>query len=157
MKAEVKKSDKILEPSAGQGAIVNAIIKHLPNNIIDCCELMDINRNVLSNNKNVNLICEDFLKIPKEFKNYYDCIIANSPFNKNQDIEHIMKMYECLKQGGRLVTIASKHWKTSSRKKENLFKNWVDDLGGSVKNIESGAFKESGTNIATCMIIINKN
>lgn len=82
--------------------------------------------------------------------------IANPPFSKNQDIDHIRKMYECLKVGGRIVTIASKHWQISTNKKEAAFSEWLDKLDAEIIDVEAGEFKESGTSIATCIIVIDK-
>lgn len=155
-RADVKKNHKILEPSAGQGAIVDAIVREVPSIWVDCCELMDINGNILAKHSNVHFICEDFLKIPKQYEGYYDRIIANPPFSKNQDIDHIMKMYECLKPKGILVTICSKHFQMSTKKKETAFKEWLDEINAVIEEVPAGEFKESGTNIATCIIIISK-
>ncbi len=86
----------------------------------------------------------------------FDRIIANPPFSKNQDIDHIMKMYDCLGEGGRLVSIASTHWQISENKKETEFRAWLKKLKADVREIEAGAFKESGTTVKTVMIILNK-
>lgn len=153
--AEIKPGDKVLEPSAGQGAIVDAIHRVQPEITVDVLELMEENRDILLN-KNVNFIGEDFMNIPVKYRNYYDVIVANPPFSKNQDVDHIRKMYDCLKPGGRLVSLASTHWKTSSNRKENEFSSWISELGAFVEDIPPGEFKESGTGIATCIIVIDK-
>ena len=157
--AEVKESDLILEPSAGQGAIVNAIQRVLPGKIVGCFELMEINRTFLNKNRFVRMLGEDFLEYaetPVLTYNFFDKIIANPPFSKNQDIDHIMLMFRCLKPKGRLVTMASKHWQFAGNKKEKAFREWLDEIGAEVIEVESGEFKESGTNIATCIIVIDK-
>jgi hypothetical protein len=149
--SEIENDMSILEPSAGQGAIIKAINRKLPNKIVDCYELMDINRTFLSKIETSNLIGDDFLI---ECDTKYDRIIANPPFSKNQDIEHIYKMYDCLNDSGIIVSVASKHWQFSSNKKESDFKNW---LGSSeIIDIEAGEFKESGTMISACIIKIRK-
>lgn len=98
----------VLEPSAGQGAIVNEILKAERGLIVHCFELMDINRTVLSKIKDCVILGNDFLTETEPFHRF-DRIIANPPFAKNQDIDHIYKMWEVLKPGGKIVTIASKH------------------------------------------------
>jgi hypothetical protein len=149
--AEIENGMSILEPSAGQGAIIKAINRKLPNKIVDCYELMSINKTFLNKIKTVNFIGDDFLV---ECNAKYDRIIANPPFSKNQDIEHIYKMYDCLNDSGIIVSVASKHWQFSSNKKESDFKNW---LGSSeIIDIEAGEFKESGTMISACIIKIRK-
>lgn len=155
-RAYLKKGHNMLEPSAGQGAIVDAIVRCLPNVQVDCCELMDINVNILSEHSSVRFICEDFLQIPKQYEGYYDRIVANPPFNKNQDIDHIRKMYACLKEGGRLVSVASKSWSIGSQKKQVLFREWLNEVGATTEEIENGSFKESGTLVGGIIISIDK-
>jgi len=144
----------ILEPSAGQGALVKACLEHHSNIRFDCCELMDINRSILEKIDGCTIIAEDFLKVGRFA--YYDRIIANPPFAKNQDIDHIRLMFKHLKEGGRIVAIASVHWQFASGKKETEFKAWLDEIGATYENLDAGDFKESGTNVKTCMIIIDK-
>ena len=145
----------ILEPSAGQGAIIKAIHKYHPNTEVHYCELMDINRSILEKKVEANFICNDFLKIPKGY--CFDYIIANPPFSKNQDIDHIKEMYNRLKYGGRMVTISSKHWLHSSNKKEMEFREWLSGVKASIEEIDKGEFKESGTMVGGLIITINKN
>jgi phospholipid N-methyltransferase len=157
--ADIQQSDRVLEPSAGQGAIVNAIYRNNPNRNkqIDCCELMDVNRGILEKIEGVNIIADDFLSLQNMvWTIYYDKIIANPPFNKNQDIDHIRKMYQVCKHGGRIVTIAGNSWRFGSQKKQVEFREWLDSIGAVVEDVEAGTFKESGTNIATCIIVIDK-
>lgn len=152
--AEITEKDKLLEPQAGQGAIIKAC-NGVCNIKVDAIELMDLNRTILLESElNFNLIGKDFLKM--DLKGTYSKIVANPPFTKNQDIIHIYKMFEALNSNGRLVTLASKHWKQSSGKKEIEFKKWLNSKNAKIIDIEAGEFKKSGTNIATCILIINK-
>jgi hypothetical protein len=154
--AEIKAGHFVLEPSAGQGAIVEAVTKQFPDMLVDCFELMDINREILKRKPGALIIGDDFFKIKEYDRVEYDRIIANPPFSKNQDIDHIVKMYDVLAEGGRLVSIASKHWQLSSNKKEIQFREWLKSLGAEVIDIEAGAFKDSGTMISSCIIVIDK-
>jgi len=147
---------RILEPEAGQGAIVKVIFEKENIRQVDCCELMEINRTFLEKIEGVLIIANDFFSLSDAYNDYYDRIIANPPFTNNQDIDHIRKMYECLKTGGRLVTVASKHWEIASGRKETEFKNWLDNLGADIIQISDGTFKESGTMVGGFIIIIDK-
>lgn len=153
-KADLHEDHNILEPSAGQGAIVNAINRMIPNKVVDTYELMPLNQTILKKISTVNFIGEDFLLDQSGKK--YDRIIANPPFTKNQDILHIREMYNRLEYGGTLVSIASKHWQLSDNKKEKEFRNWLDEIDAYVEEIPAGAFKESGTNISSVIIVIDK-
>ena len=145
---------RILEPSAGQGSIVKAINRCLPSARIDCFELMDVNQIMLKQIPTVNFLGDDFFKRDKSLK--WDCIIANPPFSKNQDIDHIREMYECLDDGGRMVTVSSNHWRRSTFKKEMAFAAWLETIGAVVHDIEADTFKESGTSVSANFIIIDK-
>jgi len=153
--AELEPEYSILEPSAGQGALVKAIHRVHPNLQVDCFELMDLNRTFIENIDNVTLLGKDFLSETKE--KLYDRIVANPPFSKNQDIDHVTEMYKCLKDGGRLVSIMSNHWRFTSGKKEKAFKEFIEGEGAQVYEIEAGAFKESGTNISACIVVLDRN
>ncbi len=151
--ANIQKEHTVLEPSAGQGAIIKAIQRHLPKSV-DYCELMPINQTFLKKIPNTTFIAEDFLTM--KGKGLYDRIVMNPPFSGNQDILHVRAAYELLKKGGRLVSITSTHYKLSTNKKETEFMNWLKEVKADVRLIEAGAFKQSGTGISTIMLIINK-
>lgn len=151
--ADIKQDDAILEPSAGQGAIIKAINK-ATSITPDCYELMDTNISILKKTGlNFNFLGANF------FNNNgkkYSKIIANPPFTKNQDIEHLQVMYNLLKMGGRLVCITSESWANGSQNKQVDFKNWLDEMDVEIVDIEKGSFKESGTMVGGKIIIINK-
>jgi len=151
--AELEHHDTILEPSAGQGAIIKAINK-VCECVPDCFELMDINITILNKSGlRFNLIGDDFFKHNGKT---YSKIIANPPFSKNQDIDHFKKMYECLSLGGRLVCITSESWVNGSQKKQVEFKNWLNEIEAELIDIEKGAFKESGTMVGGKIVVVNK-
>lgn len=157
--AEIEPHHKILEPSAGQGAIMSAVLRAVSlKSKIEYCELMNVNRIVISTNQDLTqsseCIEEDFTLLSFDFK--YDRILGNPPFAKNADVTHIRKMFEHLRPGGRLVTLASRHWMLSNNKKETGFRNWLEEIGATQIDIDAGRFKESGTGIATVMLIIDK-
>lgn len=152
--ANIKPRHLILEPSAGQGAIVNAIHKVCPDKVVDCFELMDLNRSFLEKLDNVNIIGSDFLGEKKD--KLYDLIIANPPFSKNQDIDHVVEMYKCLKDDGRLVSVMSNHWRFSSNKKEVEFSRFIESEGAYIEDLQPGDFKESGTNIQACIVVLDR-
>ncbi len=159
--SEINNLHSVLEPSAGQGAIINAIHrKYGKGRMVHVFELMPTNQIILRKISRVDFLGDDFLSYnpQKGFMGVegFDRIIANPPFSKNQDIDHVRKMYDVLKVGGRLVSIVSTHWQMSNNKKETEFKNWLKQVGAVIKEVPVGAFKESGTNVKTLILIINK-
>lgn len=149
--------DKILEPSAGDGALIKAIWDEHGHGIsVDCFEAMDLNKIKLSKIEPIQFLGDDFLKCSDK-DNYYDYILANPPFTKNQDIIHIAKMYQCLKPGGTLVTLSSPSWTFGSLSIQENFSNWlVKELNATIKFVDEGTFKSSGTSIRTVLIKIQK-
>jgi len=151
--ANLKDYDTILEPSAGQGEIIKAINK-VCGVKVDCFELMNENIIVLKKTGlNFNLIGKDFFKHNGKT---YSKIIANPPFTKNQDIDHLKEMYKCLSRGGRLVCVTSESWVKGTQKKQVDFKEWLEKVGAEILNIKKGRFKESETMVGGLIIIINK-
>lgn len=159
----------VLEPSGGQGAIIKEILNKEPGLIVHTYELMEINRTFLSKIKDCVILGDDFLDRNKRIGQgthtsggshgdlKFDRIVANPPFSKNQDIDHIREMYFRLRKGGRLVSVSSKHWNHSENRKEKEFKQWLKEVKAEIHEVEPGAFKESGTMIGTYIIVIDKN
>src|SRR3989304_3354977 len=102
---------RILEPSAGTGAIADKLIAtriyNLKHSNITCVELNADKCKVLSD-KGYNTIHGDFMYL--DFYQVYDLIIAAPPFNKNIDLQHIQKMYDLLSPTGTLVSLTSPYW-----------------------------------------------
>ena len=152
--ADVQFDDKVLEPSAGQGAIIHAI-NHYGKVGPDCYELMDVNRIVLEKRMELkfNLLGEDFFKHKGK---KYNVIIANPPFSKNQDIDHLMEMYECLEEGGRLVCITGESWTFGSQKKQVAFREFLKENEAETYPIDRDTFKASGTSVGGRIIVMEK-
>jgi hypothetical protein len=151
----IHEHDKVLEPSAGRGALVRAIHRSSPDVVVDCYEMMPENKELLSGLGGINIIGDDFTKSTIGKK--YTKIIANPPFSGNQDIRHVRMMYDMLEQGGTLASITSAHWEFAEEKTCRDFRKWLEDVGGAKYEIESGAFKESGTGVRTLAILIKRN
>jgi hypothetical protein len=151
--ADLKQHDTILEPSAGQGAIIKAINK-VCDVLPDCYELMEINTVILQKSGLFfNLIGSDFLKNNGK---QYSKIIANPPFTSNSDVSHVLKMWDCLAAYGRLVSIMSTHWQFGKERKCVEFRNWLLSVGAEIVPVKNESFKSSGTKVSTCIVIIDK-
>lgn len=150
-----QKGDKVLEPSAGQGALIQAIHEYERNVVVDCYELMPSNREVLKQLPNVNILGADFMEADNAGE--YDLIIMNPPFAKNQDIDHFRKAFSLLKKGGALCAILSMHWTFAKEKKCEEFRQWIEEIEAvELRPIERGEFKESGTNVPCIMMGVVK-
>lgn len=148
--ADVQSSDKVLEPSAGAGSIADEIGVGK----VDVVE-WNSSLNSLLKDKGHNVIGSDVFEVSGE----YDKIIMNPPFEKLQDVDHVMQVYNNnLKQGGRIVAIMSESPFFRSDKKAIEFREWLDGVGYSEK-LPDGSFKESdrSTGVATRIVVIDKS
>lgn len=140
-----------LEPSCGQGHIVDEISRLFKNSKITCveknkrhCEFMEA--------KGYNPICTDFLDMKAEPK--YDVILMNPPFR--DEWEHIKHAYNFLKEGGYLVSVASNNVLGKESKKGHEFKEWFKEKDGFCRKLPPESFAESGTNIDTVVLFLEK-
>lgn len=150
----------ILEPSAGHGALIEAIRRVSDVPCIHAVELSALNFEVLKEKfenqrgKGVRLFKGDFLNMG-ELCPPYDIIIANPPFSKNQDIDHVLRMWELLADGGQLISIMSSSWLHGQQKKQSEFREFVEAHGLYMRNGQ-GAFKTSGTMVDSVLVVLNK-
>ena len=144
----------ILEPSAGSGAILDAVRAACPNASLHAVERHSTLRDVLKG-KGYQLQGSDFMEmlvLP-----IFDRVLMNPPFENGQDMEHVRRAFDHLKQGGRLVAIMSPGPFYRQDRKATEFREWFDAMGGTRDEIEAGAFKESGTGIATVLVVLDKD
>ncbi|MDF2879641.1 MAG: type restriction-modification system methyltransferase subunit-like protein [Clostridiaceae bacterium] len=147
--AEIKSSDKLLEPSAGEGAILDLLPKE---NECIVIELNCRNAKVLKD-KGYNVQNKDFLEIDNI---KVDKIIMNPPFHNQQDIEHITHAFNMLNKGGILISIVSESPFFGKNKKSLEFRDFLSLNNAEIFDLPVGAFKESGTLVKTRIIKIKK-
>ena len=147
--AEIKEGDIILEPSAGRGRIANRI-ERLIDIELDCIELNPDNLRFLTDN-GFRVIWNDFMDF--EAPRDYDVIVANPPFTKQQDIDHVNKMMDIAKR--RAISIMSASVLYRDNKKTVDFRNRVKALGGIFEELPYDTFAESGTKVQTCIVSVD--
>jgi len=148
--AEIKNGDILLEPSAGKGNIIN----HFPyDNDFYVFELNEKNCQYLKEDLELEeVVCGDFLQYNVDV----DKVIMNPPFSKQQDIDHILHAWSCLKDNGILVSIVSESPFYRENKKSIAFRNWLDENNAEIISLQEGTFKESGTMIRSRIIKVKK-
>ena len=135
--------ERIIEPSAGQGHLVEGIQSFciVPNKI-DCIEINPINQAILKE-KGLNLIHDDFLTFDCEEK--YDICIANPPFHSY--IEHAYKMAEVAKE---VCFIAPAGLEFKDDKKTRGLRDFIlSQPDGTIQKMPEGSFKKSGTMVSS--------
>ena len=141
----------ILEPSAGLGAIADYLL--VPQSQIFCIEKNEQRAEFLRN-KGYTVQCLDFLEYEASKK--FDTIFMNPPFERGQDIDHVQRAYQCLADGGKLVSVMSEGTFFRSDRKATGFRNWAERVGIYTEQLPLKSFKESGTSVNTRLIVIQR-
>jgi predicted RNA methylase len=153
-----------LEPSAGEGAIVRALLR-------GGCEKVTAIENdphgvemLRHLAKRVNEKCEAekpaLRVIASNFFDHqmgaFDAVVMNPPFSSAQEVEHVLRAWEFVKPGGVLVSVmsASAQHRTSGR--YSVLQKFFEKHGAEFTPLPSGSFQESGTNVSTVMVVIKK-
>jgi 16S rRNA G1207 methylase RsmC len=148
--ADVRDGQKVLEPSAGRGAILKAMPQTVHRTAVELnSSLVDLAAHAQ------RVLYGDFLQCNGEL-GAFDRIIANPPFRNGQDVDHVRHMYDLLKSGGILVTVMSPSWQYRTDCKHAEFRAWLKELDPEVEELPEGTFKSSGTNIRTLLVTIRK-
>lgn len=147
--AEVEPCMSVLEPSAGQGGIADFLPEGCS---LDCVELLPDNVAILEK-KGYKVQQGDFLSI--EPKPLYSRVVMNPPFEKQADIDHVNHAWKCLLPGGRLAAIMSAGVLFRENHKTKKFRELVDNYGY-IERLPDGSFKEAGTGVNTCIVVMDK-
>jgi predicted RNA methylase len=148
--AGIESGSRVLEPSAGRGAIAVECID--AGALVDCVEMMPANYESLKSIGGISSITNaDFLSI--EPNQLYDAVIMNPPFSKRAEIHHVNHALKFVKSGGALVSVMSSGITFRNDKLTQSLRDHIE-ANGFIEPIEAGAFKESGTMVNTVIVVI---
>ncbi|HLT37636.1 MAG TPA: methyltransferase, partial [Enhygromyxa sp.] len=151
--AELAPGMRVLEPSAGDGAIALVIRERHPDVELDVIERQVSLRELLE--------LQGFPPVADDFCAYtpaapYDRILMNPPFETKQDIQHIGHALDLLAPGGRLVAIASAGLSFRDDPKTKALRDRVEALGGRIESLPQGSFEASGTGVSTVLVVVDQ-
>jgi phospholipid N-methyltransferase len=145
----------ILEPSAGKGNIIEALLEQgvRANNII-AVEINYKRAKFLEETfADLEVHCDDFMSwLVEEYE--FDQIYMNPPFENNQDIKHIMNAFAYLNLGGQLISVMSPHAFFADDAVSHRFRNFLIGKKYKVIDLPANSFKLSGTMVNTKLIMI---
>jgi hypothetical protein len=154
---------RILEPSAGRGAIAARIVSAMdPSCTLHLLEKEDRNREALhqwaAKQRGVDIAFvnppgHDFLQLAGNTP--YDRIIANPPFSRRQDARHVLHMWECLAPGGVLASAMSPGVEFRQEREYHAVRGLIDGYG-TWERLPAGSFKASGTEVSTGIVRLAK-
>lgn len=134
----IPKGAKVLEPSCGDGAILDALRERGAR----CTGIeVDTGRAMDARSKGHAVHIANFLDTSPQ--QLYDFVVMNPPFYGKHYVKHIEHAKKYLKDGGKLVSILP----ATAWYEHKLVKGQWQDL-------PIGSFKESGTNVNTGFIIM---
>lgn len=149
--ANVQRGMRVLEPSAGKGAIAYACAA--AGAVVDCFELKESNFAALAGDLRLGSVRHiDFLaQVPEPI---YDRVVMNPPFAKQADIKHVLHALRFLKPGGLLVSVMAASVAFRDNTLTQQFRELIRESGGDIEALPDGAFKESGTMVRTVIATI---
>ncbi len=158
-------SPRILEPSAGDGAIVRALIEKdiCGGAHIDAIEIHEGRAQACAQiwNDKLTVTCENFLN--RTALPVYDYAVMNPPFSGDHYMQHVQHAFEMLVAGGELLAVLPITAKVGESKRQIAFREWAGKHSRYGNNNEpyfvdlpQSSFKESGTNINTVILSMQK-
>lgn len=125
----------ILEPSAGNGALVKAIKNKCNQAIVFACELDSEWKSDLYAAGASVVVIKDFMEYPTWPK--HSACIANPPFGNGIDLEaHVERMIEAVKSGGKLVILVPADFEPCIEYRSYPLENWSKNNDGTTTPIK---------------------
>lgn len=152
--ADIPADAQVLEPSAGHGALVDAIRRAEPSAVVDAVEINPDLRNLLRK-KGAAVVAADILSESFAPGTLYSRIVMNPPFEDGQSIDHVRRAWELLAPGGRLVAIVPESIEYRSDRKHTAFREWLDAHGFQREDVERQKFGRAA-DIKTRILIGDK-
>lgn len=149
---------RMLEPSAGMGRIVDALVAigaPLEEMVLvekDPQRAARLGERYGAGGALVH--CDDFMTF--DTTEAFDAIPMNPPFTRGQDVEHVQRAFAMLAPGGRLVSVMSAGVTFRQDKHYSGFRTFVVQHGGGIEALPAGTFSESGTDVSAVLVTIDK-
>lgn len=150
--ARIERGHAVLEPSAGDGALADAVRTATGVSPI-CFEIEPVALGALRAN-GYEVEAMDFLTAP--VSRVVDRVIMNPPFTAGQDIAHVARALAWLRMGGRLVAVTSPSWMFRGDRKSVAFRSRIASMPHHTLELPAGTFSESGTEVRTVVLVLDK-
>ena len=152
--ADIQQNERVLEPSAGKGDILDAIKKSYSYKELHAIEPHSTLREILTL-KGHQLVGSDLLQYNSGDR--YDKIIMNPPFEDGQDVDHVRRAFTLLKPGGRVVAIMSEGPFFRQFKKDKSFREFLQKMNALVSQPIKEAFTNAfnSTSVTVRIVAIN--
>lgn len=151
--AGLRPGHTVLEPEAGVGGIASICAEVVGKGSVTCYEIQQKNCDVL---RSLGFKVEqaDFLTVEPAPR--FTHVILNPPFEKQQDIDHVLHAFKFLEPAGTMAAIMSIAVTFRTNSKTTQFRAFLDSMGAKITVNHKDAFKESGTSAQTVSIVFQK-
>jgi len=85
-----------------------------------------------------------------------DAVVANPPFGRQADIDHVRHALEFVRPGGRLVAVMSGGTAFRENRKAVGFRELVELHRGTIEDLPENTFAAAGTNVRTVLVTLTK-
>lgn len=163
--ARVRDGNRVLEPSAGEGALAIEALRVAPGIMLSCYEFDSVAMERLGDNlgdpgvKNRNRIFVEELDFLQAIPFDVDRVIMNPPFRNGQDMAHVLHALKFLVMHGALVAVLPAGTTSGGSKRHDEFWEVIEEVGGGehkIFDVPEGAFKSSGTMVHTKLLLVVK-
>ena len=151
--AQLAAGMSVLEPSAGHGAL--AVPAQVAGCKVTCIELDARNAEVLGAQIFHHVLQRDFLTVTPV--GTFDRVVMNPPFAARADIAHVEHALRFLNASGRLVAIMSAGVMFREDRVTVGFRRMIEARGGTIEPLPDGCFRSSGTDVRTCLVVVDKD
>ncbi|MEF2278293.1 hypothetical protein V3W47_08265 [Deinococcus sp. YIM 134068] len=142
--ADLRPGLRVLEPQAGKGDLVDALLALEPELHVEVCEQNGRLREMLEA-KGYRLIGDNSMALRGE----WDRVVMNPPFEGLADISHVQHAYRLLAPGGVLVTVMGNGPFFRQEQVAQDFRAWLEGVDAEVNTNDPDAFKVSTTGHST--------
>lgn len=151
----------ILEPSAGDGALIKAVLNagarranitavEIQHDLMSKLEALDIGR----------LMQANFLALDPADIGQFDIVLMNPPFDRGRDTDHVLHAMKFVKPGGKLIAImaASAEFREDAKATEvrRVADVWSAIWHEPFRDLPDRSFAHAGTNVNTLVLSIRK-
>ncbi len=151
-----KDSPRVLEPSAGTGALVRAVHEGARGQpAITAIEIQSHLADGLARLPSVvKTMCRDFLDVTPDETGQFDFIVMNPPWDMGRDVDHVLHALRFLAPGGKLAAIVAASTEFREDKRTVAFRKALEPYNPQWFDCPAGAFKESGTMANAAILIL---
>lgn len=152
---DVPSGAPILEPSAGDGAIADEIVR--AGRVVVCVEPDPRRAAALEATGHVVIrsTLEDYAEVESA---RFAAVVMNPPFTlpgrPTAWADHVELALGLLRPGGRLIAVLPTSYRHRDTRRIVALRNRVAELGGTWAELEDGAFVESGTGVRTGLLLV---